>query len=601
MIRLIANGDLLVDGSVSANGISPAAPNAGGGSGGSVWLTAGTLKGSGIISANGGSGNGLGGGGGGGRIALYYQTNLSSGVATAFGGGGASWGGAGTIYRSGNQLSVSVVVDNGGSVGTNTSIGVSSTLTADLTVAGGASLVWPSGISFTAHNLFLGSNSVLIATGSQPVTLTVSSNATVQPGGFISADGAGFAGGQGTGAGATSTSPTYGTTGGGGGYGGRGGASAGGAAGGNPYFQGQFPTLMLDRGSGGGNANLSPPNAGGAGGGALLLNVAGTLLVDGTISANGRNGVGPNCGGGSGGNLTLTVGKLAGSGSIMANGGAGNNYGGGGGAGRIALAFGTNLFAGTLSAAGAVGGGGWGGPGTIYTRTNNSSTGQVLIDNAGHDGTTVYNFTPLIDLTIAGRAAVVTPSSFTLRNLFIAADSRMFSTNTLNPLTFTISGNATIEAGGLLGVDGAGQAGGLGTGAGRTTSSQPYGLTGGGGSYGGVGGTSVGGATGGPAYGTSLSEPNSPGSGGGNAYVTGTGGAGGGAVRLNVTGTLTINGKVSANGRDASGLNSEGPWLPPRNPRTSRGWRPGAPCRPASRGSSWSAARPTRCGIPSRP
>src|SRR5207245_1030579 len=94
----------------------------GGGSGGSLWLTAGRLLGAGTISANGGSGGlPVGGGGGGGRIALYSNTNLFAGNISARGGVGANYGGAGTIYISSNNTSAAqVIVDNAGSRGTNT-------------------------------------------------------------------------------------------------------------------------------------------------------------------------------------------------------------------------------------------------------------------------------------------------------------------------------------------------------------------------------------------------------------------------------------------------------------------------------------------------
>jgi hypothetical protein len=69
IIRLSVSGTLLVDGRISAAGLGALSPNFGGGAGGSIYLTAGTLAGAGVISANGGAGGGLGGGGGGGRIA----------------------------------------------------------------------------------------------------------------------------------------------------------------------------------------------------------------------------------------------------------------------------------------------------------------------------------------------------------------------------------------------------------------------------------------------------------------------------------------------------------------------------------------------------
>ncbi len=105
-------------------------PSAGGGSGGSLYLTVGTLAGSGSIDASGGAGNGLGGGGGGGRIAVTYTVNAFSGLMSAYGGGGYAWGGAGTIYTKANSQSWGqVLVDNGGQAGTNTTWTSSGALT----------------------------------------------------------------------------------------------------------------------------------------------------------------------------------------------------------------------------------------------------------------------------------------------------------------------------------------------------------------------------------------------------------------------------------------------------------------------------------------
>ena len=79
-IKLVARGVFTHEGVISANG-TDAAPNSacGGGSGGSIWISATHLSGSGLIQANGGSGDTYtyndvelrGGGGSGGRIALY--------------------------------------------------------------------------------------------------------------------------------------------------------------------------------------------------------------------------------------------------------------------------------------------------------------------------------------------------------------------------------------------------------------------------------------------------------------------------------------------------------------------------------------------------
>jgi len=549
-VRLSVFETLVLNGVISANGTDGVAPHSGGGSGGSVWITAGTLIGSGVISANGGAGNGLGGGGGGGRIAVYYTSNLFSGTITALGNDGGTFrGGAGTIFtKANNQSAGSVIVDNGGVSGTNTTFGSFSTFTSDLALNGRAALVWPSGSSYTIRNLFLDTGTFLIATNSSQVTITVTSNATIRAGTALTFDGGGFPGSQGTGAGGTTNS-----MGAGGGYGGQGGASVNGARGGSAY--GVNLAGPVDRGSGGGSAGRE---FGGAGGGSLRLNVSGTLLLDGDISADGQEARGLNAGGGSGGSLWLSAGRLAGSGSITANGGAGNNYGGGGGGGRIAVTYGTNLFSGVISAFGGPGGGGvWGGAGTIYRRANSSQLGSVLVDNGGHGGTTPLTTEWSGDLAIAGRAtAVNTLAARNLNNLLIASNSLLLTTNA-TAITLYISSNAVIEAGGILSVEGAGYSSGSGIGPGRVIPSIQFGTTGSGAGYGGVGGNSAGGAQGGVAYGGSMSQPTYLGSGGG-AATTGSGGAGGGALLLIVKRVLLLDGTISANGRDATNLNSGG-------------------------------------------
>ena len=100
-MALTVAGTLQVDGQLTANGMNIGS-NGGGGAGGSLYLTVGTLTGAGTITANGGSGDVCGGGGGGagGRIAITCGTNAFAGILTAQGGNGwnGNWGGAGTIY-----------------------------------------------------------------------------------------------------------------------------------------------------------------------------------------------------------------------------------------------------------------------------------------------------------------------------------------------------------------------------------------------------------------------------------------------------------------------------------------------------------------------
>jgi hypothetical protein len=92
---------LTLNGKLTANGSAASFEGAGGGSGGSVWVTTGKIEGFGQIAADGGSGDPhQGGGGGGGRIALYCLTNDFGGSIAASGGTGAFPGSAGTVFLS---------------------------------------------------------------------------------------------------------------------------------------------------------------------------------------------------------------------------------------------------------------------------------------------------------------------------------------------------------------------------------------------------------------------------------------------------------------------------------------------------------------------
>ena len=102
-IRLNVGGVLTVDGQLSANGNWGLQDNSGGGSGGSIWVSASTLVGNGQITADGGEGELFGGGGGaGGRIALYSRANVFAGLVSVFGGEGDFRGADGSIFDSTN-------------------------------------------------------------------------------------------------------------------------------------------------------------------------------------------------------------------------------------------------------------------------------------------------------------------------------------------------------------------------------------------------------------------------------------------------------------------------------------------------------------------
>ena len=140
-----------------------------------------------------------------------------------------------------------------------------------------------------------------------------------------------------------------------------------------------------------------------------------------------------------------------------------SSLGGGGGGGRIAISFSTNQFTGNISAHGGVGFVA-GGAGTIYTLTNNSQIGLLILDNGGLQGTN----TPLtqfgsLDLILTNGAGVAfSPGTSTsIRNLVIASNSFLTMTApSQSSLQLTMTGNATIQSGGGMIFDGAGSVGG---------------------------------------------------------------------------------------------------------------------------------------------
>jgi hypothetical protein len=377
----------------------------------------------------------------------------------------------------------------------------------------------------------------------QGFTLFINNGATVEAGGAINVSGKGFAGGNGVnpgnngGAGASQITnfPFAFSAGGGGGHGGAGGMSSTFARGGATYDSTTNPASL---GSGGGTGS----GIGGAGGGSAMILVSGNFQIDGLILAGGARGTNAHSGGGAGGSLFLSADSFSGAGTISANGGGGDTPdGGGGGGGRIALFFAANNFTGTLTTFGG-GGSTAGGAGTIYLQADNDPIGQLFIVNAGKRGTNTTFSAAVSDLTISGGAiaqAELQPVNFpTLRltNLFVGSNSWLKSWDSV-PFVVMISGNANIESNGAINADfeappgpGTGPASTCGAGAGA--------------GYGGFGGASVCGARSGIVDG-SVSNPSILGSGA-------AGSRGGGAINLSVAGTLSLSGRISANGAGAN-------------------------------------------------
>jgi hypothetical protein len=555
-ININLSGALQMNGLISANAANGAGIAGGGGSGGSVYMTAATFSGAGVVTANGGGGaNLLGGGGGGGRIAISAGTDIFAGAIDCFGGAGANYGGAGTIFLSqtGASPGQDLVLDNGGNVGPSTP--VQSASAASLDVQDDAWGTLAAGSTF--ENLFVASNSwVTVPPASGAALETISSNATFQAGGGFTLNSDGLNSFQ-QGLGQYLTIFPYAAGGGGnGGAGGAGGTNtaAGGAAGFNEITEPNYP--------GGNGGGFNPYSIGGIGGGAVRMTVGGTLQVNGVMSANGGNGSGDGAGGGAGGTLALSAGFFAGSGSITANGGNGaDSMGGGGGGGIIAITFKTNLFNGTMSAFGGAGAN-YGGAGIIYTKTNSFLYGQIIVDNGGRNGaisafSSIQGYPPA-NLTVRDNSTLVyrgVPQFGGLElGTFIITNATVLVSN--SPMDISAN-NIFVQNGGRFSADAGGNVQNLGPGAGRAYGGFPY--PGGGGGNGGCGGMSISNlAVGGGGAFQPYYESTEAGSGGGGELPYSTGGSGGGVIELNVSGTLAVNGTLSANGGNGTGTGGGG-------------------------------------------
>jgi hypothetical protein len=328
------------------------------------------------------------------------------------------------------------------------------------------------------------------------------------------------------------------------------------------------------------------------GGGALKLTVQRTLTVNGIIRSDGSL-PGEYVGGAAGGSLLITTQTLAGSGKITANGSdslASNDpnrvsYGGGGG--RVALIY-QNVEGGfdPLTQIEAKGGRGGldfsrsGGAGTIYLQQSNAPSRLVLRSSAASGGFTllsgVYNCEILLDSSLVYLAAntqlisleglnksqnnnlVVALGSFTTASgnfkidayTLQAAEALNFTQlEILNNGVLTLSLAATAEASlavtaSQLSIDVSSSIDMSGKGA-LATSAVSMGS---GGSYGGPGGYVAPGETN-PLYGE-YRTPALPGTGG--AGYESRASRGGGAIKLAISGTLDLQGKINANGEDGA-------------------------------------------------
>lgn len=190
-MRLVVAGGTFVDGIITASGTDIG--NSSAGAGGSIWLTTGTLEGSGTICADGGKGGTyLGYGyshGGGGRLAVYLKTGSTIGSVKlrAASPQGAAFnhtgGGAGTVYvRKSGESDGTCFIDNNGALNNMRTV-----ITSNVTDAVVGDLVLRSPIRLT-----IASNQTLTVNGSWSnlidwASFTAETNSTVLFGGTNSA------------------------------------------------------------------------------------------------------------------------------------------------------------------------------------------------------------------------------------------------------------------------------------------------------------------------------------------------------------------------------------------------------------------------------
>ena len=609
-IRLIVSGTLTLDGQINARGTEGSSESGGpggGGAGGSVWITAAHFAGAGNLVANGGGGawsgdRFLGGGGAGGRVAIYFGAWTFTGTVSAQGGVGFVPGGAGPVFTKSSAQSVgTLLVNNGGQPGALTPLTSPErfhlTLTGgtrlypeaplqvgDLSLGEGCSIYRPGGdappasplVEIAANgNGVLASNTLILGN----CRLTVQGNLLIASGAVISVDALGYPGKTGPSAGAPSCDTYW--LGGGGGHGAWGGSSGCGA-GGTAYGSIMEPSTW---GSGGGRP-ANPTITAGSGGGAIRLIVGGALTLDGQLTARGEDGISYPGGGGAGGSVWVSAGSLAGAGSINAAGGAANasppGAGGGGAGGRIAAYFGSTTFTGAMTA---TGGNGWtpGGAGSVFTKNITQPLGTLVVDNAGRSGAiTPVTSAERFNLTIKSASRVEPTAPLVVGDLLLASGCQIYQPGRAEPYAVQIaaSGNVVLEsntliyantfltvqsnllvpAGAILSAaqNGYGYPYGAGLGQGEWGKLEcPNGFCSTGGAGGGGHGNfgQAGGvwpvAHGGIAYG-SVQEPSAWGSAGGLGdwmhRWPDAGGLGGGAWRIAVGGTATLDGSLTVEG-----------------------------------------------------
>ncbi|MEM3374707.1 MAG: DUF2341 domain-containing protein [Candidatus Woesearchaeota archaeon] len=401
------------------------------------------------------------------------------------------------------------------------------------------------------RNLYIINNSTLFLRGNYTnnsdgygVELNIKENLTIEKGSKISADELGYPGGSitlngmGPGAGIANDWATGVSGAGHGGYG-------GGINPGSAYDSLVYPIQL---GSGGAGAKGSDARIGGNGGGAIIINSS-QIKIDGILSANGGSTPCNGClnpgGGGSGGSILILCNNISGEGNITTNGGSGDigsqTSSGAGAGGRISIHFKNFSFVGVISSFNGNKG-----------RTAENGT-IYLYDYLNNDLYIIR--TQLWRTNLEG-------DLFNHNNIYILNRSTLYlksyHTNDTNGIgfkfyvkNFYLLDNASINLNGL-GYSG-GDPGYNGYGPGKGISnSWPIGVSGAG--HGGLGG----GVNGGFVY-DSYDLPLELGSGGAGGKGSGSmyGGNGGGAILINATNNIIINGSINADGGNTYNTNSE--------------------------------------------
>ena len=499
-IYLTVTGDSAIEGTVSSMGANNGDVNQCGGAGGSIYLTTGTIQGSGTLSANGGYGSGRGGGGGRIAVILTSGTDFGNMKMTAYGGGtSARNGAAGTVYQEKATDAAGkgeLIVDNNNDPADNLyaqatelntldavsyefaritvtnagvlGVGPDDTLIMTTTVVSGDSedendgirvaggtLTVPATLAVSnyfiqvsaAGSTFDPSTSLTIGTGGgllvdKPHSL--SGNLTIQSGGTLSHW-------------VNDNPPTYGvdltigrdlTVEAGGevnvdrkGYPkntgpGKEGSHGGRGSRGSAGSPYGSITEPTTHGSGGG-VSCYP------GGGTVRLVVTGATSLDGLMTSDGGPSGDNNQNPAAGGSIWLTTSNLTGNGTIKANGGIVHWAGGGG---RVAVTLtGSDSFGGVdFQAYGGDNGNADGGAGTVYLRTQDqsASNGVLIVRNMPGGVSSVYTeISSLVSNAWVGEVLIGDNGRLRLRQDQGIRVSRVWS----NGNAFVADRDATVE------------------------------------------------------------------------------------------------------------------------------------------------------------